>query len=96
MEKVECPICHSNELQKIQDLHAAYYLPENEENGVRGQNSIYISQYVCTKCGYLLQRAEGKNLEAIKTFYSNTHREDNSSGSYPINFDAMNKCNRND
>lgn len=77
MGKIECPVCHSKELQKVNDFHADYCLPETIENGVGMCNSIFISQYVCVKCGYLLQRAEGKNLETIKIFYANTHREDN-------------------
>lgn len=94
MDKLKCPICGCEELQGIQDLHAAYYLPEDVENGVRGQNSIFVNQYICIKCGFLFQRVEGKYLEDVKSLYANTHRPDNSSGNYPINMDAINKCNR--
>ncbi|WP_156990011.1 hypothetical protein [Caproicibacter fermentans] len=96
MGKFKCPICGCEELQEIQDIHAAYYLPENVVNGVRGQESIYVNQYVCTKCGFLYQIVNDNDLVKIRTLYANTHNISHESGnSYQLNFDAINKCNQN-
>lgn len=89
MGKFKCPICNCEELQEIQDVHAAYYLTEDVGNGVRGQESIFANQYVCTKCGFLYQIVKDNDLEKIRTLYANTHNPNDSKGSYSISDDAI-------
>lgn len=68
--KMKCPICGNEEF---------YYVP-NPTSG--NQNSYTLiptgafsfataNRYVCSKCGYLVEKFEGKELEKIAKKYGN-------------------------
>ncbi len=52
--KIKCPICGNEEF---------YVIPTGFASGVNA------NRYVCTKCGYLVEKFEGKDLDAIAKKY---------------------------